>query len=374
MATYKVPQDVEADDKLLGPFTFRQFIYLIIVAMAIALAWGLAQLFVGLAIIPLPIIIFFGALALPLRKDQPMEIYMAAMVSFYLKPRNRLWDPEGIESVIEISAPKVVEEQRTKDLSQTEAAQRLSYLADIVDSGGWAIRGVSGSAGTAMNNDIYLEAQGATDILDTNTTVAHTFDQMMLQSTERMHEEARQRMMQATMPQPPAPAPVAPTMAQVAIAPQPQPQQLQQQPQIQPQTAQAQGVDPLLAQLSQQMHVGQGQATPGAATPRFDPYPTFHQSIIQPLNDTSHQAESDIAAPTPTPVATPVAAPAVAPQPQAAPKVEEKEPTTSDVALTAGIMNLANNPDLSIETIAHEAERLHKKAEEASDEVVISLR
>ena len=47
MAVYKVAQDVEADDKLLGPFTFRQFIYLIIVALAIALAWGLAQLFVA---------------------------------------------------------------------------------------------------------------------------------------------------------------------------------------------------------------------------------------------------------------------------------------------------------------------------------------
>src|SRR6478735_1446223 len=129
MATYKVPQDVEADDKLIGPFSFRQFIYLIIVALLGVAAWGLSQLFIGLVVVPLPAIILFGALALPLRKDQPMEIYMAAMVSFYLKPHRRLWDPEGIESVIEISAPKVVEVQRTKDLSQTEAAQRLSYLA-----------------------------------------------------------------------------------------------------------------------------------------------------------------------------------------------------------------------------------------------------
>lgn len=58
MAVYKVPQDVEADDKLIGPFSFRQFIYLIIAAIAIALAWGLSQLFIPLAIIPLPIIIF----------------------------------------------------------------------------------------------------------------------------------------------------------------------------------------------------------------------------------------------------------------------------------------------------------------------------
>ncbi len=37
MAVYKVPQDVEAEDKLLGPFSMRQFIYLIIAAMGIAI-------------------------------------------------------------------------------------------------------------------------------------------------------------------------------------------------------------------------------------------------------------------------------------------------------------------------------------------------
>lgn len=338
MATYKVPQDVEADDKLIGPFSFRQFIYLLIVAMSIAIAWGLAQLFVGLAIIPLPFIIFFGALALPLRKDQPMEIYMAAMVSYFLKPRQRLWDPEGIETLIEITAPKTIEVQRTKDLSQTEAAQRLSYLANIVDTQGWAIRGVSGAAGTAMNNDVYLEAQSAEDVLDTNTAVAHTFDQMMSESTERMREEARQRMFQATTAPPPVPAQSTPTQAPATD-------------------------DTLLTQMSQQMGVGQGQLDPNMAAPEFNPYPTFHQSVIQPLNDVAHQAKSDIE---PEPAPKPTAAPAA--------QKEEKAATTSDSALSAGIMNLANNPDLSIETIAHEAQRLKKKAEEASDEVVISLR
>ena len=75
MAQYKVPQDVEADDKLLGPFSFRQFVYLLIAGGLIALAIGLFQLFPLLVIIPLPFVLFFGALALPLRKDQPMETY-----------------------------------------------------------------------------------------------------------------------------------------------------------------------------------------------------------------------------------------------------------------------------------------------------------
>jgi hypothetical protein len=354
MASYKVPQDVEADDKLIGPFSFRQFIYLIIVALAGVLAWGLAQLFIGLAIIPLPVIVFFGALALPLRKDQPMEIYMAAMVSFYLKPRQRLWDPEGIETLIEVTAPKVTEVRRIKDLSQNEAVQRLSYLSNLVDSGGWSIRGATGApmAGTSMNNDIYLEAQSATDVLDTNTSVAHAFDQMMDQTTARMHEEAKARMFQ------PQPATQAPAQAFI------QPQQAQATPQYV-------GVDPTI--------------TSGPAVDpnlHFNPYPTFHQSVIQPLNDAAHQAQiniDDVA----SPVAPPVPAQAVtatttqpvyinpAPVP---PKVEETAPTTSDSELTAGIMNLANNPDLSIETIAHEAHRLHKKAESESDEVLISLR
>ena len=93
MAEYKVPQDVEADDKLLGPFTFRQLIYLFITGGLIALAFFLFQIFPLLAVIPLPFIFFFSILALPLKKDQPMETYLAAIVSFRLKPNKRLWNP-----------------------------------------------------------------------------------------------------------------------------------------------------------------------------------------------------------------------------------------------------------------------------------------
>ena len=71
MAQYKVPQDVEADDKLLGPFTFRQFVYLLIAAALVGILIFLFQLFPVLALIPLPFIALFGVLALPIKKDQP---------------------------------------------------------------------------------------------------------------------------------------------------------------------------------------------------------------------------------------------------------------------------------------------------------------
>lgn len=141
MATYKVPQDVEAEDRLLGPFTFRQFVYLLIAAIAGAVAAALFQIFPLLAILPLPVIIFFLILALPLKKDQPMETYLAAIVSFYMKPNKRFWRPGQGETTIQITAPKIVEKSRTRDISEEEASHRLSFLSNLVDSEGYAIRG-----------------------------------------------------------------------------------------------------------------------------------------------------------------------------------------------------------------------------------------
>lgn len=163
MAQYKVPQDVEADDKLLGPFSFRQFVYLLIAGGLIALAVGLFQLFPLLAIIPIPPIILLVVLALPLKKDQPMETYLAAIVSYYLKPHTRLWTPGQRDSVIKITAPKIIEEKRTRDISGEEANHRLSFLADIVDTEGYAIKGTGNNL---MRDDLVAEASTTSDMFE----------------------------------------------------------------------------------------------------------------------------------------------------------------------------------------------------------------
>ncbi len=149
MSVYKVPQDVEADDKLIGPFSFRQFVYLLIVAGMIMLGWALFQIFPGLALIPVPVILFFGALALPIRRDQPMETYLAAIASFYLKPRKRLWEADGQDRILEIVAPEVTELE-LKRLPGDEVQKRLTYLSAVVDSGGRIIRDSRAAAQPAL--------------------------------------------------------------------------------------------------------------------------------------------------------------------------------------------------------------------------------
>lgn len=165
MAQYKVPQDVEAEDKLLGPFNFRQFVYLLVAGGLIAVAVGLFQIFPILALIPLPPVLLFLALALPLKKDQPMETYLAAVASYYLKPRNRVWTPGQRESTIKITAPKKVEEERAREITGEEATHRLSFLADIVDTEGYAIKGIGPNH---ANAELAKEAMRAPDMFETD--------------------------------------------------------------------------------------------------------------------------------------------------------------------------------------------------------------
>jgi hypothetical protein len=316
MAVYKVPQDVEADDKLIGPFSFRQFIYLVIVSLAIALAWGLGHISIPLAIIPLPIVVFFGALALPLRKDQPMEIFMAAMVSFYLKPRKRLWDPDGIDSLIEITAPKTIEPQRTKDISQNEAERRFGYLAEIVDSRGWAVRGVGVQApNSAMNSDVYFEAQQIQDVLDNDSTTTRTLNYKLDQSDAHRHQEMVDIMNgKVNTPQStPGSFNYFGSSMTGGVAP-----------------------DPIYSQDLE-----------------YNPYPDdIQQAVLQPLDEPS-APQHHITSPAKPVVKTP--------------------PTTSEKVVSADIINLASNTDLSIEAIAREANRIQEK-QDLKEEVVVSLR
>lgn len=239
MSVYKVPQDVEAEDKLLGPFSFRQFIFLVIAIASGAMAYGLGVVLLPLALIPLPIMLFFGALALPLRKDQPMEVYLAAVISFILKPKKRLWQPDGIEYLVEVVTPKTEEKTYGNGYSQEEVQRRLSYLSNLVDSQGWSIRGVN-NPNSSMQADLYNEAQTADDFLDESGTTTQNISNLINQADIQRRQTMLQRMTQT-----------------------------QNSPNIQPQPT------PATDDLEKQM----------AASIQNNPYPAMQQSTITPLSE-----------------------------------------------------------------------------------------
>lgn len=332
MAVYKVPQDVEAEDKLIGPFSFRQFIYLIVVAVSAAGGWGLYQLFPPMAIIPLPIILFFGALALPLRKDQPMEAYLTAIISFYfLKSRRRFWEPDGIDSFVTIIAPKNADMKRTKDINEDEAEKRFSYLAGIVDSHGWAVRGQGVESPANLSNDLYYEAQQATDVMG-NTSVAQGIDRKLQDSSNAMRSQLVQQMQQPGNTKQPLSPP-------------------QTQAQAQP-------------------------STPSPATPQAPFIPQIGPKKPEPLPQTQNTRAIMTSADRDAITVARGLAEEAAEERNIANAAKPAEPpvSTSATPPSAATIDLATNrPELTIQTISQEAHRIEEKEKLPSDEVFISL-
>lgn len=176
MATHKVPQDVEADDKLLGPFSLKQFIFIV---LAIGFGWLTFFFFTQVhplaAIIWLPPTLFFGILGGYQRKDQPVEVYLASAIRFYTKPRKRKWDQEGYDERVKVTAPPKVEHNYTKPFSGEEAFSRLSNLSRMMDSRGWA----SKMASDWQNPQLEAIAVGGSDRLVSAQDVASASVQPM---------------------------------------------------------------------------------------------------------------------------------------------------------------------------------------------------
>ena len=229
MSTYKVLQDIEAEDKLVGPLTLRQFIYAAISAFLLYLSFfAYTKNVAFLMVFFLPPAFLIGFLAIPWHGDQPTEIWAIAKLRFFLKPRKRIWDQSGAKDLVTITAPKKVERMLTNGLSQTEVRSRLSALADTIDSRGWAVKNMNVTvaavpatynssdrlvdASTLPQEVSGLDVQASDDILDASANpVAQHFDTMITDAAAAHRQQLIQQMQSqigpATLPAVPATTP-----------------------------------------------------------------------------------------------------------------------------------------------------------------------
>lgn len=359
MAVYKVPQDVEAEDKLIGPFGFRQFIYLLIAAGA----GGLTFLFFQVpppvpffSILTVPVILVFVVLALPLRKDQPMEIYIAAVLRFMFKPKKRLWLNDGTAAGVIIDIPKTVARQFAKDITQEEALDKLAYLSRIVDTRGWAAKGVDTAVGGTLIQT--PDPYASEDVLDESSGLARSFDSMLAKQKQTSQGNIEQILHPAQQPAPQQPTAPQPTIAPAATVEREMPAPL---PAGDPWAR----YDSRPTESQEPAPHPRGGHTPQQLASRLDRMRghTFHAPTSQTPSEST--APTQEAAPQ-----TQVAAPEPPLPPTNSAQPEPNKDVTPQVS--ADKMRLAYNNDLSIQTIANEAHRIDDASK--GNEVEIKLR
>lgn len=354
MATYKVIQDIEAEDKLLGPLTLRQFIYAGIVVILGFVCFQLAVHNAILLTLPfLPIIGFFGMLAAPFGHDQPNEVWLLAKIRFALKPRKRIWDQSGLKELVTITVPKKIEHALTDGLTQSEVKSRLQALANTIDSRGWAVKNVGMNLGIQTTDRLVdvgslpqevpaYEVYASDDMLDEiNNPTAQQLGAMINQSSQ-----AHRQAIMTTVQNGGQPASQAPTDYWFMNS---QPQPAPGYAAFSPSPVIAPGTTP--AKSNKAADTGAEEAALLEKLHEEQTHMSDAYGNTRVLRPRSQQQTADDSA---TPAPQPPNQPAQTNQPQSNPVIAQ----------------LASNDDLNISTLAREA----NKAQQGDDgEVIISL-
>lgn len=372
MATYKVLQDIESEDKLLGTLTLRQFIYAAIVALSLFIMFKLTAVSWFLIIPFIPHTLLLSVLAAPIGKDQSPEIWLLARIRFMLKPQLRIWDQSGLKQLVTITVPKKVEQHLTNGLSQIEVKSRLEALANTIDSRGWAVKNVNVNLfaqpsyvlnqvdsdrlidpGTIPQQVPTYDPQAFEDVLDERTSpTAQHFDQLISTSQQAHRQQVVAQMKSAATGAP-------------ATAAQPNYWFMNSTPQV---------AAPGTAAFANPAVVAPGTDTSATTPPLSKEEEQKLLSQIHPEDNKPRAAYGHMRVIEPASQKKKTAQHTTTDQ---QPKNTQAQPpntdgSTSPKAADPAILELANRNDLNVATIARQAEKAKKRDDD--NEVVISLR
>lgn len=130
---FQVPQNIDLEDKIIGPLTLIQFLYLLSggVVDYLLFLWLGTGFFFWIFAIPIAIV----ALALTFLKvqDQPLSYFIKAGLIYLSRPKKRLWQRQGIQLTVVHAAPGKVQKTApivTKRKIEKSELEKLSQMLD----------------------------------------------------------------------------------------------------------------------------------------------------------------------------------------------------------------------------------------------------
>jgi hypothetical protein len=244
---YKVPQDVEAEDKLIGPLSLRQFIYVVIGVVWAGLMFFILRPtgnsdtaivnYVIMAVVIIPITGFFLLLGFGKRQEQSFEKYFVALVRFYFVPRVRIWDKDlsTVELIKEeVKAPEIITQKNVSRSSLQQLALVMDTHGSIKDptiqlqdeenqasAYGQRVINPTQIAGNVADRARTLQVTQQDDVLDASNPRSAQVNELLQNEEATIHQQAiqqiKQNMATAQAPQQNQPAPISQPQTSSAI-------------------------------------------------------------------------------------------------------------------------------------------------------------
>ncbi|MDO8676280.1 MAG: PrgI family protein [Candidatus Azambacteria bacterium] len=83
---YQVPQFVDIEDRIIGPLTLKQFLYLAFGGAILFVTWFVFKFFIWI-IIAIPVVAVASAFAFIKINDRPFVYFFLSFINYYLKPK-----------------------------------------------------------------------------------------------------------------------------------------------------------------------------------------------------------------------------------------------------------------------------------------------
>jgi hypothetical protein len=123
---FEVPQFIEVEDKIFGPLTWRQFLYLG-GGLGMAVVLFLRLPFIFFVISGIPLALLAGALAFYPVNNRPFSYFLEALVNYFSGKRLYLWRKE--EMTYKITAAEKASKELFKQTVRNKKTGDLSSLA-----------------------------------------------------------------------------------------------------------------------------------------------------------------------------------------------------------------------------------------------------
>lgn len=93
MRQYQVPQFITVEDKVIGPFTIKQFLY---IGSGILLILGARWLLASFLFYPIALVVAAsaGALAFVKVNELPLPVIVGHAIAYFMRPRLYIWKQE----------------------------------------------------------------------------------------------------------------------------------------------------------------------------------------------------------------------------------------------------------------------------------------
>lgn len=133
---FVVPQFIDAEDKIIGPVTARQFIILMATGLLVFILFKLLN-FIPFLVVGIPLICLGGVVAFVRINGQAFHYFFLNILQTLKKPKLRVWkktykDAELKELMAQVALPPPMKFTR----KEFTATSRLQELTLVVNTGG----------------------------------------------------------------------------------------------------------------------------------------------------------------------------------------------------------------------------------------------